>query len=68
MRPQNLAKIVNERMRVKDISAYRLSKLSGVTRQTVGNFITEESAITSDKLSKILAALDLIVMPVEGKE
>lgn len=68
MRPQNLDKIVADRMEAKGISAYRLAQLSGVTRQTVGNFVSGERAITSEKLMKILAALDLIITPAEGKE
>lgn len=68
MKPQNLVKIVTDRMKAKDMSAYRLSVLAGLSRQTVGNFVNGDRAITSDKLMSILAALDLIVIPKEEKE
>lgn len=68
MRKQNLANVVRGRMEAKGLTKYALAKESGLTRQTVGNFLTSGRAITSDKLAAMLAALDLIVVPVEGKE
>jgi transcriptional regulator with XRE-family HTH domain len=68
MREQNLAKIVRERMEAKGLTMYALAKEAGITRQTVGNFLTTGRAITSDKLAAIFAVLDLIVVPKEAKE
>jgi plasmid maintenance system antidote protein VapI len=68
MREQNLAKIVRERMQAKGVTPYRLAQLTGMTRQTVGNFVNAGKPITSTRLALILAELDLIVVPVEGKE
>jgi plasmid maintenance system antidote protein VapI len=64
-RPQNLLDIVKARMEERDLTAYKLAQLSGLSRATVGNYVYLRKQLTSNKLLKLLAALDLLVVPAE---
>ena len=66
-RIQDVRQVIRDRMKELDnMTAYRLAKLSGVTVQTVSNFIGQETkSIRSDMLEMILAALKLEIRPVD---
>lgn len=58
-----MTKIVVERMKAKKMTAYKLAKLTGISNQTVGNFVAGTHQMRSDKLAKVLDALDLEIRP-----
>lgn len=51
--------IVKEQMEARGVTMYMIAKATGVSNQTIGNFVRRGRPIQSDKLEKILAVLGL---------
>lgn len=60
---QDVRKIVVEQMKRKQLTAYAVAKRSGVTVQTVSNFISGGTEMTSGKLSRVFTVLDIEIKP-----
>lgn len=69
-RIQDVRQIVIDRMNQKGLTAYGLAKKAqaeggDLTEQTVRNFVIRHYNIQADKLSAVLAALELVIVPAE---
>jgi lambda repressor-like predicted transcriptional regulator len=62
---QDVRAIVIARAKAKGLTAYRLAKLTGITEQTLLNFLDKTHHMRSDKLGLVFAALELEVKPKE---
>jgi predicted XRE-type DNA-binding protein len=61
----NVRAIIKARMKTEKVSAYKLAKLTGISHQTVNNFVGGTHEMRSDKLAMILAVLGLEIRPKE---
>lgn len=50
--------LVRERMEARGVSAYRLSKLTGLPQSSLSRWLNAQSAITVDDLHVLAVALD----------
>ena len=63
---QDFRQLVSRRMVQKDIGIYRLSKLTGLSMQSLSPWLRgKRQSITSERLALIFAALDLLVMEAD---
>lgn len=58
---------VRDAIRATGLSAYTLSKRSGVSRQTITRFISGERSLSMDALDRLCWSLDLTLVPKAKK-
>lgn len=51
--------LIVDTMEYEGMTAYRLSKETGISQDTIGRFLKGEQDTTVEKLEKILEALDI---------
>lgn len=60
---QNVRDVVIKQMKAKGMTAYGLAKLCGLTQQAIRSYMLGNTDMRAEKLSLILAVLDLEVRP-----
>ena len=56
-------KTIQDEVRRRGLSGYRLAKMAGMPLRTVQAYLSEERDLTGERLSMIAAALDLELKP-----
>jgi len=59
--PQDFRALVREALAARGWSVYRLARESGLSQNTLNNWLREETQLSADRLEKAFAALGLRV-------